>query len=65
MSVARVKLLQEETVVELFTSKLEENHDGYSGIASLIGSSIADLAKESQEVKVKKRNSRRRITKRS
>ena len=37
---------------ELFTSKLEKNHEGYSGVTSLIGFLIADLAKESQEAKV-------------
>ena len=48
-NVARVQLLQADPVSEPFSSKLEKNHEVYSGILALIGS---DLAKESQEAKV-------------
>merc|ERR1712136_673443 len=51
-NVARVQLLQADPVSEPFSSKLEKNHEGYSGVVSLIGSLVADLAKESQEAKV-------------
>ena len=37
---------------EPLTSKLEKNHAGYSGVISLSGSLIADLAKESQKAKL-------------
>jgi len=48
----RVQLLQVGPVAEPFTSKLEKNEQGFNGVASLIGSLVADLAKESQEAKV-------------
>ena len=40
-----------------FSSKLEKNHEGYSGVLSLIGSLVADLAKESQEATVEEDHS--------
>merc|ERR1712136_291094 len=56
-NVARVKLLQADPVAAPFTSKLEKNHEGFNGVSSLIGSLIADLAKESQEAKVEEDHS--------
>jgi len=56
-NVARVQLLQADPVSEPFSSKLEKNHEGYSGVVSLIGSLVADLAKESQEAKVEEDHS--------
>ena len=38
--------------VESCTSKLEKNHEGFNGVASLIDSLVAVLAKGSQEAKV-------------
>ena len=51
-NVAHVQLLQADPAAEPFTSKLEKNHEGFNGVASLIGSLIDDLAKESQEANV-------------
>ena len=51
-NVARVQLLQADPVSEPFSSKYQKNHEGFSGVVSLIGSLVADLAKESQEAKV-------------
>ena len=48
----RVQLLQADRVAEPYTSKLEKNEQGFNDLASLIGTLIADLAKESQEAKV-------------
>ena len=56
-NVARVQLLQADPVSEPFSSKLEKNHEGYSGVVSLIGSLVADLATESQESKVDEEHS--------
>ena len=42
---------------EPFSSKLEKNHEGYSGVLALIGSLVADLAKESKEAKVEEDHS--------
>ena len=36
--VARLHLLQADPVAEPFTSKLEEVHEGFNGVSSLIGS---------------------------
>merc|ERR1712135_95438 len=44
-NVAHVQLSQADPVSEPFSSKLEKNHEGYSGVVSLIGSLVADLAK--------------------
>ena len=57
MNVARVQLLQADPVSEPFSSKLEKNHEGYSGVLAVIGSLVADLAKESQEAKVEENHS--------
>ena len=51
-NVARVQLLRADPVSEPFTSKQEKNHEGYVCVTSLIGSLIADLAKESKDAKV-------------
>jgi len=56
-NVARVQLLQADPVAEPFTSKLDKNHEGFNGVASLIGSLVADLTKESQESKVEEDHS--------
>merc|ERR1711916_205586 len=56
-NVARVQLLQADPVSEPFSSRLEKNREGYSGVVSLIGSLVADLAKESQEAKVEEEHS--------
>ena len=56
-NVARVQLLQADPVSEPFSSKLGKDHEGYSGVVSLIGSLVADLAKESQESKVDEEHS--------
>ena len=56
-NVARVQLLQAAPVSEPSSSKLEKNHEGYSGVLSLIGSLVADLAKESQEANVEEDHS--------
>ena len=47
-----MQLLQVDAVSEPFNLEAREIHERYSGVAPLIGSSIADLAKKSQEVKV-------------
>ena len=52
-----VQLLQADRVAEPFTSKLEKKQQGFNGVASLIGSLIADLAKESQEAKAEEDHS--------
>ena len=46
-----MQLLQADRVTEPYTSKLEKNEQGFNDVASLIGSLIADFAKESQEAK--------------
>jgi len=56
-NVARVQLLQADPVSEPFSSKYQKNHEGFSGVVSLIGSLVADLAKESQEAKVEEDHS--------
>ena len=56
-NVARVQLLQAAPASEPFSSKLQKNHEGYSGVLSLIGSLVADLAKESHEAKVEEDHS--------
>ena len=56
-NVARVQLLQADPVSERFSSKYQKNHEGFSGVVSLIGSLVADLAKESQEAKVEEDHS--------
>merc|ERR1719259_1128225 len=53
-NVAHVQLLQADPAAEPFTSKLEKNHEGFNGVASLIGSLIADLAKESAQSRAEK-----------
>ena len=53
----RVQMLQVDPVAEPFTSKLEKNEQGFKGVASLIGSLVADLTKESQEAKVEEDHS--------
>jgi len=55
-NVPQVQLLQADPAAEPFTSKLEKNHEGFNGVVSLIGSLVADLAKESQEAKVEEAN---------
>ena len=52
-----MQLLQADRVAEPHTSKLEKNEQGFNDVASLIGSLIADLAKESQEPKVEEDHS--------
>merc|ERR1712136_436780 len=56
-NVARVQLLQADPVSEPFSSKYQKNHEGFSGVVSLIGSLVADLAKESQAAKVEEDHS--------
>ena len=56
-NVAQMQLLQADTVSEPFSSKLQKNHEVYSGVLSLIGSLVADLAKESQEANVEEDHS--------
>ena len=56
-NVARVQLLQAAPESEPFSSKLQKNHEGHSGVLSLIGSLVADLTKESQEAKVEEDHS--------
>ena len=52
-----MQLLQADRVAEPHTSKLEKNEQGFNDVASLIGSLIADFAKESQEPKVEEDHS--------
>ena len=53
-----MQLLQADHVTEPYTSKPEKNEQGFNDVASLIGSLIADLAKESQEAKVEEDHSK-------
>ena len=50
--VAHLQLLQADPAVVPFRSKLEEKHEGFSCVVSLIASLVADLTKESQVAKV-------------
>jgi len=52
-----VQLLQAHPVSEPFSFKLEKDYDGHSGVVLLIGSLVANLAKESQEAKVEEDHS--------
>ena len=56
-NVARVQLLQADPMSEPFSCKLEKNHEGYSGVLSLIGSLVADLVNQSQEAEVEEDHS--------
>ena len=56
-NVARVQLFQAAPASEPFSSKLQKNHEGHSGVLSLIGSLVADLAKESQKANVEEDHS--------
>ena len=48
-SVARVQLFQAAPASEPFSSKLQKNQEGHSGVLSLIGSLVADLAKVEED----------------